>query len=276
VGLGPRHLPRGQTKSTVLTGQCDDITAPGTYKWNFNRSIYFELGHVSVWKRFSGSRRSYGYQRRWFFGHRNLAGGMSERRRMQVAGAGALLDARKMMDNTKMIRSSPWCRGASQRGRRRSDEGDRRRPVIGMPSSSVPIGGFPARFAWRDAPGKHGGALELPTEAWGCRQRRGWRSLELGFWFPARELGERGRTTAPRAYPHWRYPFYRPRRAAAFIRSVHEAAVNQAPGSSPPSCFLPEEEEGQTGIQTGLRGCGVGPAWLGFGPGKCFSHFFSA
>jgi hypothetical protein len=28
------------------------------------------------------------------FGHRNLAGGVSERQRMQVAGAGALLDAR--------------------------------------------------------------------------------------------------------------------------------------------------------------------------------------
>jgi hypothetical protein len=41
------------------------------------------------------------------FGHRNLAGGVSERRRMQVTGAGMLLDERKVMENTRMIRSSP-------------------------------------------------------------------------------------------------------------------------------------------------------------------------
>jgi hypothetical protein len=41
------------------------------------------------------------------FGHRNLAGGVSGQRRMQVTGAGMLLDERKMMENTRMIRSSP-------------------------------------------------------------------------------------------------------------------------------------------------------------------------
>jgi hypothetical protein len=182
---------------------------------------------------------------------------------MQVTGAGALLDARKMMKNTRMIRSSPWCRGASQRGRRRSDEGDRRRPVIGMPNSPVPIGGFPARFAWRDAPGNHGGASELPTEAWGCRQRRGWRSLELGFRFPARELGEKGRTTAPRAYPQRRYSFYRRQRAAVFIQVVESPAVDQTSSSQPRSCLrktmtsLPiRSGTGPAGFQ---MGCQAGP-----------------
>jgi hypothetical protein len=37
----------------------------------------------------------------------------------------------------------------------------------------------------------------------------------------------------------WRWMnLYRPRKAAAFIESVHEAAANRAPGSSPPSCLL--------------------------------------
>jgi hypothetical protein len=109
-----------------------------------------------------------------WFGHRNLAGGVSERRCMQVSGAGVLLDERKMMENTGMIRSSPRCRGASQRGRRRSGEGDRRRPVIGMPSLPASTGSFPARLAWRGEGEHHGGASEHLMGARGVlkRQRR--------------------------------------------------------------------------------------------------------
>jgi hypothetical protein len=81
------------------------------------------------------------------FGHRNLAGGVFERRCSTVTGVGVLLDERKVMENIRMIRSSPRCRGASQRGRRRSDEGDCRRPVIEMPSLPASTGSFPARLA---------------------------------------------------------------------------------------------------------------------------------
>jgi hypothetical protein len=81
------------------------------------------------------------------FGHRNLASGVSEWRCSTVIGAGVLLDAMKMMENIRMIRSSPRCRGASQRGRRRSDERDRRRPVIEMMSLPASTGSFPARLA---------------------------------------------------------------------------------------------------------------------------------
>jgi hypothetical protein len=80
-------------------------------------------------------------------GHWNLAGGVFERRRLTVTGAGMLLDERKVMENIRMIRRSPRCRGASQRGRRRSDEGDRRRPVIEMPSLPASTGSFLARLA---------------------------------------------------------------------------------------------------------------------------------
>jgi hypothetical protein len=41
------------------------------------------------------------------FGHWNLAGGVSERRRMQVTDAGVLPDERKVMESIRMIRSSP-------------------------------------------------------------------------------------------------------------------------------------------------------------------------
>jgi hypothetical protein len=41
------------------------------------------------------------------FGHRNLGGGVSERRCSPVIGAGVLLDERKVMENIRMIGSSP-------------------------------------------------------------------------------------------------------------------------------------------------------------------------
>jgi hypothetical protein len=81
------------------------------------------------------------------FGHRNLAGSVSERWCSTVTGAGVLLDERKVMENIRMIRSSPRCRGASQRGHRRSDKGDRQRPVIKMLSLPASTGSFPARLA---------------------------------------------------------------------------------------------------------------------------------
>jgi hypothetical protein len=37
-----------------------------THRWFFNQLICCELVRVIVWKRFSGSKWSYGYQRRWF------------------------------------------------------------------------------------------------------------------------------------------------------------------------------------------------------------------
>jgi hypothetical protein len=54
-----------------------------------------------------GVKLSQGVPAPLVFGQRNVDGGVPERRRMQVTGAGALLDARKMMKNTRMIRSSP-------------------------------------------------------------------------------------------------------------------------------------------------------------------------
>jgi hypothetical protein len=44
------------------------------------------------------------------------------------------------------------------------------------------------------------------------------------------------------------------REAAAFIGSVGGAAVDRAPGSAPPSCFLPEEEDGEEVSGPGSRG----------------------
>jgi hypothetical protein len=41
------------------------------------------------------------------FGHRNIAGGVSERRCSTVTGAGVLLDEREVMENIRMTRSSP-------------------------------------------------------------------------------------------------------------------------------------------------------------------------
>jgi hypothetical protein len=76
------------------------------------------------------------------------------------------------MENTRMISNSPRCRGASQRGRRRSDEGDRRRPVVGGPSSSATTGSFPARLACRGEEENHDGASELVGEASGDLERR--------------------------------------------------------------------------------------------------------
>jgi hypothetical protein len=40
-------------------------------------------------------------------GHRNIAGGVPEQRCSMVTGAGVLLDERKVMENTRMTRSSP-------------------------------------------------------------------------------------------------------------------------------------------------------------------------
>jgi hypothetical protein len=94
------------------------------------------------------------------FGHRNHAGGVSERRRMQVAGAGALLDAREMLEGMGRTRNSPWCWGASQRGRRWSIGGDRRRPITGMPSSPGLTGSVPAWLVWRGDKEIHGRASE--------------------------------------------------------------------------------------------------------------------
>jgi hypothetical protein len=121
-----------------------------------------------------------------------------------VTGAGVLLDERKVMENVRMTKNSPWCRGASQRGRRRSNEGDRRRAVIGMPSSPVPIGGFPDHLAclgdWQD----HSGAPEISIGARVSFYRPNQSSPELVFWWSAqRNETARGRrrTRVPRAYP---------------------------------------------------------------------------
>jgi hypothetical protein len=52
---------------------------------------------------------------------------------------------------------------------------------------------------------------------------------------------------------------YRQQGAAAFIGSVGVASVDRAPCSSPPSCFLPEEEEDRIGMVSwadSVRGLG--------------------
>jgi hypothetical protein len=62
----------------------------------------------------------------------------------------------------------------------------------------------------------------------------------LGFRWPAQRNGTeqgRRRTRAPRAFPLWRYTFYRRQRAAAFIVSVGEAAADRSIPSTPPSCL---------------------------------------
>jgi hypothetical protein len=41
------------------------------------------------------------------FGHRNIAGGVYERRCSTVTGAGVLLDERKVMENVRMTKNSP-------------------------------------------------------------------------------------------------------------------------------------------------------------------------
>jgi hypothetical protein len=89
-----------------------------------------------------------------------------------VTGAGVLLDERKVMENTRMTRSSPWCRGARQRGHRRSDKGDHQHPVIEMPSLPASTGSFPPQLAWHGEGENHGGASELVGEASGDLQRR--------------------------------------------------------------------------------------------------------
>jgi hypothetical protein len=123
-------------------------------------------------------------------------------------------------------------------------------------------------LAWRGEGGTHCGASELVGEASGDLERRRPNLTGLGFRFCKRTRGK-GRTTAPRAYPQRRYFFYRPRRAAAFIGSVHEAAANRAPGSAPRSCLLTRGWRRRTnryrvggsgwcwaGLDFGQMGCG--------------------
>jgi hypothetical protein len=67
-------------------------------------------------------------------------------------------------------------------------------------------------------------------------------------------------------------PFYSQRRSAAFILGVEGSAVDRVPRSAPPSCFLPEVDDDQTGklgrADVGLVG--------GLRSGKSSSLFFSS
>jgi hypothetical protein len=137
----------GMTKSKSLTGQRDDITAPRNLQMKLQSIDLLRIGSCECVEKVQRIKAKLRVPAPLGFGSRSIAGGVSERRRMQVTGAGVLPDERKMMENTRMISNSPRCRGASQRGRRRSDEGDRRRPVIGIPSLPASTGSFPARLA---------------------------------------------------------------------------------------------------------------------------------
>jgi hypothetical protein len=102
-----------------------------------------------------------------------------------------------------------------------------------------------------------------------------WALLELGFRLLQRKLRERGRTTAPRAYPHRRYSIYRRQRAAVFIQVIESPAVDQTSSSQPRSCLrktmtmLPIRSSKLSGLGR------FGPALVGCGQVSLPPTFFS-
>jgi hypothetical protein len=163
-------------------------------------------------------------------GHRNIAGGKSERWSSTVTDAGTLQTKIEAMEHMGRTRSSPRCCRACRRGRRWSGRGDRWRPVIGFLSSSALIGVLPARLAWTGGRGSHCGASELVLAAPGCLYRQRLGSPKLGFrqWYreTERERNWRGARVWQRHGAS-----YRPRRAVAQI------LTRPTIGRLPSSCF---------------------------------------
>jgi hypothetical protein len=83
VGLRPRHLPRGQTKSNILTGQCDDVNNEIHLQIDLKSDDSLQIGSSECGEKIQEIKASQRVPAPLSFDPRSIAGGESGRRRMQ-------------------------------------------------------------------------------------------------------------------------------------------------------------------------------------------------
>jgi hypothetical protein len=179
--------------ATLAVDWSTQLTSPGPHRRRAGNDYGGATGTPGTLRSLKTMRRTsvdYKVAVLWPIGHRSNSGDATARRRTVAIGAMLIQDTNRSYAKLGSLVSSPGAGWSGRRGRRWSRTRDRRRPGFGIPSSLASTGSFPARFAWREEPGDHGGASTLPAEAWGCLQRRRWRSPVLGFRFLQENSGK--------------------------------------------------------------------------------------